>query len=241
MFYEVFPLFYCHTQTGASKAPLHLNRTKGADMATVVLLVMICAFVALSIVALATVAIGIALGINAHVIKSTRERILSPGRAGEANADCILVLGCRPQPDGTPSHMLEDRLRRAVELFQAEAAPSILISGHDGTSPRGGRNEVDPMLRYLFNAGIPEERILIDRESFSTFDNINRAKTAFGMTRPLVITQEYHLFRALMIAQKLGMETYGVASDYRRYKKPVKRHVREILARCKDFLKLPNA
>ena len=183
--------------------------------------------------------LGILLGLNAFVVRSARGRIIAPDQAGEVNADCILVLGCRPQPDGTPSHMLEDRLRRSVELFHAGAAPLILISGHDGTSPRGGRNEVEPMLRYLLDAGIPQDRILIDRESFSTFDNLNRAKTAFGMARPLVVTQEYHLFRALMIAQKLDMDAHGVASDYRRYKKPVKRHVREILARCKDFVQTP--
>ena len=187
------------------------------------------------------IGLGILLGLNAFIVQASRPYIVSPDQACEVNADCILVLGCRPQADGAPSHMLEDRLRRAVELFRADAAPVILISGHDGAGPNGGRNEVEPMLRYLLDAGVPESRILVDRESFSTFDNLKRAQSVFGMMRPLVVTQEYHQFRALMIAQRLNMNVHGVVSDYRRYQKPLKRHLREVLARCKDFVKLQNA
>lgn len=173
------------------------------------------------------------LGINGYVIGSTKNQILSEEEAAKLqDVDCIVVLGCQVKSDGTPSHMLEDRLKRGVALYSAGAAPKLLMSGDHGTK---GYDEVDAMKRYAFNAGIPSEVIFMDHAGFSTYETVYRAKEIFGADKVLIVTQTYHLYRALYIADALGIEAYGVAAEYREYSGQFNRDVREVLARVKDF------
>mgnify|MGYP002520378971 CR=1 FL=1 len=172
------------------------------------------------------------LGVNGYVVLSTKNQILLSSEAAELpDVDCILVLGCRVYEDGTPSHMLEDRLRRSVELYRAGAAPKLLMSGDHGTK---GYDEVDAMKRYAFEADIPSENIFMDHAGFSTYESMYRAKAIFGAQKVLIVTQEYHLYRAVYIARQLGLEAYGVDADYRGYSGQTARDVREVLARVKD-------
>lgn len=173
------------------------------------------------------------LGINLWVTGTVRERIITEEKAAELqNVDCIVVLGCQVRSDGTPSHMLEDRLKRAVSLYGRGAAPKLLMSGDHGTK---GYDEVDAMKRYAVEAGIPSEDVFMDHAGFSTYETIYRAKEIFGAKKILVVTQQYHLYRAMYIAQAMDMEVYGVAADYRRYSGQLARDIREVLARAKDF------
>lgn len=142
------------------------------------------------------------------------------------------MLGCGVKSDGTPSDMLEDRLIRGIELYKAGAASKLLMSGDHGSDEY---DEVGAMKRYAIEAGVPAEDIFMDHAGFSTYESIYRAKEIFGVKKLIIVTQEYHLYRALYIAQSLGMEAYGVASDYRTYAGQSMRDVRELLARCKDF------
>lgn len=185
------------------------------------------------IVLLAGVLAGAAvLGIDGYVVSSTRERILTPEQAAElSGVQCIVVLGCYVWEDGTPSDMLHDRLKRGVELYDSGAAPKLLMSGDHGQE---NYDEVDAMKRYAVNAGIPSYDVFMDHAGFSTYESIYRAKEIFGAEKILIVTQEYHLHRALYIARQLGVEAWGVAGDYRSYSGQFMRDVREILARVKD-------
>ncbi len=186
------------------------------------------------IIGIALVILGAAFvfGINAWVVHQGGKYILSPMDSAGKDFDCILVLGCGVRDDGTPSHMLEDRLRRGVELYKAGIAPKLLMSGDHGQTDY---DEVNTMKQYAIDAGVPSEDIFMDHAGFSTYESMHRAKEVFCAEKILIVTQEYHLYRAIYAARALGLEAYGVACDYRTYSGQFYRDVREILARDKDF------
>ena len=176
---------------------------------------------------------GAVFGINAYVKEVTAKRILTPQEAAElSDVDCILVLGCGIHADGSPSRMLADRLSRSVELYELQAAPKLLMSGDHGSAEY---NEVATMREYALERGVPSEDIFMDHAGFSTYDSMYRAKEVFGADKIIIVTQDYHLYRAIYIAQELGMEAYGVAAKDVRYSGQTMRDIREILARVKDF------
>lgn len=171
--------------------------------------------------------------INAVVTLSTKDQIIKAEDAAKIeDVDCILVLGCYVHRDGNPSDMLHDRLQRGVELYNLGAAPKILMSGDHG---RTDYDEVAAMKQFAINAGIPSENVFMDHAGFSTYESIYRAKEIFGAKKILIVTQEYHLYRALYIADQLGVEAFGVSADYRSYTGQTSRDIREFLARVKDF------
>lgn len=173
------------------------------------------------------------LGINLWVTGSVKSNILTEEQAAQLqDVDCIIVLGCQVHSDGTPSHMLEDRLRRGVALYDLGAAPKILMSGDHGTE---NYDEVDAMKHYAVDAGVPSENVFMDHAGFSTYETVIRAKEIFQADKVIIVTQQYHLYRALYIARALGVEAYGVAAEYRQYSGQFVRDVREVLARVKDF------
>ena len=175
----------------------------------------------------------LALCVNCYVIWSVRDNLFSPQQAAAlTEVDCIVVLGCQVKADGTPSHMLEDRLHRGVELYHLAAAPKLLMSGDHGTL---GYDEVTTMKQYAIDAGVPSEDVFKDHAGFSTYETVYRAKEIFDADKIIIVTQEYHLYRALYIAERLGVEAYGVHCDYRSYYGQTMRDIREILARVKDF------
>lgn len=171
-------------------------------------------------------------GLSGYVVHSTKERILSPAEAPPGEVDCILVLGCGIHPDGSPTIMLQSRIRRSVELYEAGWAPALLMSGDNS---REDYNEVGTMRREAEAMGVPAEAIVTDHAGFSTYDSIYRARDVFGAKRIGIVTQEYHLYRALYLAQALGLEAWGIAADPRNDAGQLMREAREILARDKDF------
>ena len=191
-------------------------------------------WICLALALLGVVGAATVLGINGYVVLRTQGQIISVQEAAKLEGvDCILVLGCRVYEDGTPSHMLEDRLRRSVELYEVGAAPKMLMSGDHGQQEY---DEVNAMKRYAVEAGIASSDVFMDHAGFSTYESLYRAKEIFGAKKVIIVTQQYHLHRALYIARRLGLEAWGVASDYRGYAGQILRDVREILARNKDFV-----
>lgn len=194
-------------------------------------LLLMCATV---IGALALIGMALLFGVDAYVRGSTEDRILTEAQAAElTDLDCIVVLGCLVRNDGTPSHMLEDRLKRGVALYRQGIAPKLLMSGDHGTVDY---DEVDAMKRYAVEAGVASEDVFMDHAGFSTYETVYRAKTIFGADKVVIVTQQYHLHRALYAARALGIDAYGVAADYCSYSGQAVRDVREVLARGKDFL-----
>ena len=172
-----------------------------------------------------------ALSVNAYVKSSTKERIISVDEAmALEDVDCIIVLGCFVHPDGNPSGMLEDRLAAAVSI--ADDRP-LLMSGDHGTKEY---DEVNTMRDYAVANGIPIESVFMDHAGFCTYDSIYRLNEIFGAKKAIIVTQEYHLYRALYIAESMGIEAYGVSADIHRYAGQTARDIREIIARNKDFL-----
>ena len=178
---------------------------------------------------------GITGGVNLSMAKSEDNYIISPQQAAALQgADCILVLGARVWADGTLSHMLEDRIRRGVSLYQNGAAPVIVVSGDHG---REDYDEVAAMKQYAANHGVPSEKVFMDHAGFSTYDSMYRIRDVFRAKKVIIVTQRYHMFRALYIARQLGLEAYGVTSDYRPYASQLRNSAREFLARFKDYFK----
>ena len=187
----------------------------------------------IALLCLALLGVGAVFGVNGYVKHVGGAAILTAEQAAELDGiDCIIVLGCQVKANGIPSDMLRDRLTRGIELYTLGAAPKLLMSGDHG---RVEYDEVGTMKQYAIDAGIPSTDIFKDHAGFSTYETVYRAKEVFDARRVIIVTQEYHLYRALYIAEKLGLEAYGVASDYHTYVGQSMREGREILARCKDF------
>lgn len=170
--------------------------------------------------------------INVHVRASTEGRILAPGEAASVDADCILVLGAGVREGGKASPMLEDRLVQGIELYNGGLSNRLLMSGDHG---RKGYDEVNVMKQFAMDRGIASEHIFMDHAGFSTYESLYRAGEIFKAGKIIIVTQKYHLYRALYIAGKLGLEAYGVPSDPRRYAGQELRDLREAAARVKDY------
>ena len=127
--------------------------------------------------------------------------------------------------------MLQDRLDEAIKLYNEGLAPKIIMTGDHGQKDY---DEVNIMKEFAVELGIPSEDVFMDHAGFSTYESICRAKEVFQADKILVVTQQYHLHRALYIANQLGVEAYGVDSDYHTYVGQFMRDFREILARTKD-------
>ncbi len=172
------------------------------------------------------------LTVSASMVKLTAQSIVTASDLSpDADFDCILVLGAGVRDDGTPSDMLYDRVKAACSAYHVLEDVPILMSG-DHT---GDYNEVGVMKALAIEMGVPSENIFLDHEGYSTYESLYRAKAVFGAKKILIITQEYHLHRALYISRELDMEASGVSADLRPYRKQTQYELREHLARFKDF------
>ena len=169
--------------------------------------------------------------INNYVESVGATYILSPNDVSKA--DAILVLGAYVFPSGTVSTMLNDRLTVGYELYEQGKAPKLLVSGDHGQKDY---DEVNSMKNFLKNKGVPGQNVFMDHAGFSTYESLYRARDIFMVKKVIIVTQEYHLKRAVFVARELGLEAYGVASDKREYRGMAINNLREIAARNKDFI-----
>lgn len=185
------------------------------------------------IIIILIIAALIVLTINFYVKLSTKKQIINAEDYNLENVDCILVLGAGIWGD-KPSPMLEDRLLEAIELYKNNVSSKIIMSGDHG---KDEYDEVNIMKNFAIENGVPSENIFMDHAGFSSYESIYRAKEVFNAKKIIIVTQKYHLYRSLYIANQLGIEAYGVNSDPRKYAGSTYREIREILARNKDFVK----
>jgi len=173
------------------------------------------------------------LATSYYVMASTENRIITLDEAADLNADTILVLGARVWDNGQPSGILKDRINTGVDLYEAGASERLLMSGDHGQDEY---DEVNAMKDFAIEQGVAPAVIFMDHAGFSTYESLYRARDIFQVKTVVIVTQTYHLYRALYIARALGLDAYGVSCDRRDYNPYILFSVREIFARCKDFL-----
>ncbi len=174
------------------------------------------------------------VALNAYVTGTSSDNIVASSDFSEDvfdnSYDCIIVLGAGLR-NGTPSPMLKDRLEKGISLYKSGVAPKLLMSGDHG---RENYNEVQVMKQYAIDAGVPSQDIFMDHAGFSTYETMVRAQDIFDVKSPVIVTQQYHLHRAVYIASRLDFNCLGVPTDPCTYGGESKRTIREYIARCKD-------
>ena len=171
---------------------------------------------------------------NFIVIKKTESNIVTLEEAAElSDVDCAVILGAGVR-EGKPTPMLRDRLLVGIDLYKSGAVKKLIMSGDHGSTDY---DEVNIMKSFAVDRGVPDEDIFMDHAGFSTYETIYRAREIFEAANVIIVSQKYHLYLALYIAEKLGIKSVGVSADLDTYRGQTKRDLREILARDKDFFK----
>ena len=168
---------------------------------------------------------------NLRVVGIAASRIVWPNALKDRTADCIIVPGARVYEDGTLCAVLKDRMDTAIDLYRAGMSDRLLLSGDHGTAEY---DEVTAMKAYAMEQGVEEKHIFLDHAGFSTYETMYRAAHIYGAKSCVVVTQGYHLDRAVYLASRMGMEAYGVKADRGSYERIRRYQVRETLARMKD-------
>lgn len=174
-----------------------------------------------------------ALAINLYIVRSTENHIISFDAAKEKKADCIIILGAGvSENSGALSYVLRDRLDTGIALYHEGRTKKILMTGDHG---RQNYDEVNAMKRYAVSKGVLPEDIFMDHAGFSTYESMFRARKIFQVESAIIVTQRYHLHRALFLAKSFGINVVGVSADNPDYDSGALFYLREELARVKDF------
>lgn len=174
------------------------------------------------------------LGVNFYVVLSQNEKFITQQEASQLQIiDYAVVLGCGIK-NGKPSDMLHDRLSQAVKLMEESPSLSLIISGDNSGEEY---NEVGVMYDFLVENGVDESRLITDNIGFSTGESVENLKNVYNAERVVIVTQDFHLYRALFITEKLGIEAYGLEAAHDHFTHHYYSSLREIFARNKDFLK----
>ena len=167
---------------------------------------------------------------NVYIIEYAKQYILDLDNLSSKNVDCVMVLGAGLW-DGKPSPMLKERLDFGLEAFESGCTDKMLMSGDHGTE---FHDEVNAMKDYLAEKGVDKDVIFLDHAGFSTYESMYRARDVFDVKSMVIVTQTYHLYRAVYDARKLGIEAYGYKAERLEY--PALNYMREPLARVKDVI-----
>ena len=181
---------------------------------------LICIVLCLCILGAAVIA-----GANAYIVSYAKQYILSYEELSAHNFDCVMVLGARK---GSP--MLDERLEFGLKAFETGCSDRLLMSGDHG---KESYDEVNFMKDYAVAQGVEADKVFMDHAGFSTYESMYRARDVFEVESVLVVTQTYHLYRAVYDARKLGLEAYGYKAENLLY--PETNNIREAAARVKDF------
>lgn len=189
---------------------------------------------ALKVVIIAVLCIGLlggaaVVGINAYMISYVSDYILTEEDLENQNFDCVMILGAGLW-DGDPSPMLQERLDFGLIAYETGCTEKMLMSGDHG---RKEYDEVNRMKDVAIENGVLADNVFMDHAGFSTYESMYRARDVFQVEKMVIVTQKYHLYRAVYDARKLGIDAYGFAADRLNY--PFYNDVREALARTKDF------
>jgi len=165
---------------------------------------------------------------NVAVYRAGQKGVCTADRSPQA--ETAVILGAKVFQSGALSQVLADRMDTGIELYQKGKVKKLLLTGDHGQTTY---DEVNTMRRYALNKGVPEEDIFMDHAGFSTYDSMYRARDIFKVNNAVIVTQEFHLSRALYIARSLGIEVWGVPADKRKYTGENYLYFRELFARTK--------
>lgn len=174
----------------------------------------------------------VVVSVNYH-INSNSSKFIERKVSKVPECYTALVLGAFVYRDGTPSYYLKDRLDAALKLYKSGKVKRFLLSGDHGTK---SYDEVNNMKTYLMEHGIKQSEIFLDHAGFDTYDSMVRAKKVFGVDDVIIVTQEFHLPRAVYIARKKGLNAYGLIADKTKYRGLPHLKMREKLAKVKAFM-----
>ena len=168
------------------------------------------------------------IAVNIHVYSATKDKINKKDTQGE----CALILGAGVK-NNQPTPMLEDRLITGIQLYKEKKVNKLIMSGDHRNEDY---NEVKVMKDYAIQHGVPSSDIFMDHQGYSTYESLYRAKYVFQCKKVIIVTQDYHLYRALYIANQLDLNAEGVSASLRPYFGQSYREFRELIARTKDFI-----
>lgn len=172
----------------------------------------------------------VTLLINLFVCITTVGNISTEDELLDTNCDFIVVLGAGIEEDGSPSPILKERLDKAISLYEDGIAEDIIVSGGNDAA----QSEISAMRNYLTDNDVPRNAILSDTQGDNTFASIRDLRDIYGAHSVVLVSQRFHLYRAIYIAEKMDIETYGCpASIYRITDSDLL--TREYFARLKDF------
>jgi SanA protein len=161
-----------------------------------------------------------------------QDRIYAPNQTIPARG-VALVLGAGLWRDGSPSPVLHDRVVTAVDLYKTSRVKKLLMSGDNRYVYH---NEPEAMRRLALQLGVPDEDIILDYAGRRTYDSCYRARDIFGVDQAIIVTQRFHLDRALYLCNSLGVQSIGVAADRRTYRFHNWWEIREIAATVNAWL-----
>ena len=168
------------------------------------------------------------LALNAYVL--VRGSGATRDVADVAHAQVAIVPGALVHADGRMSAMLADRVAGAVALYEAGKVDRVLVSGDHG---RLGYNETDTMRDAVIAAGVPAARVFTDYAGFDTWSTVRRAREIFGVSDAVLVTQPFHMPRALYLGRAAGLEVQGLETTRDYGNKGALGAARELLARVK--------
>ncbi|MDD4995581.1 MAG: ElyC/SanA/YdcF family protein [Patescibacteria group bacterium] len=170
----------------------------------------------LKIVILLTVVAMLAAGGLAYSVRTEYSYKIYDSIESLPENSVMVVLGASVKRDKTPSDALEDRLETAVRAWRAQKTEKIILSGDDG---RWAQPEIQAMVLYMYDNGVPDEMLLVDGNNARTFDSCYRLKNELGQNKVVLVTQNFHLPRALYLCNKIGLDAWGISVDIRSYQK----------------------
>ncbi len=144
-----------------------------------------------------------------------------------------VVFGAKVQANGQPTRFLKDRLDAAIRLYKEDQVDVILLSGE---KLHENFNEIDVMEKYLLDRGVKIEDTYLDGAGLDTYSTIYRTKNIYQFDKVILISQSYHLKRALFLGKVFGLDCIGYNADSGPYKTEGKQSFREILANIKALL-----
>lgn len=174
-----------------------------------------------------------AIAVNLGIMAYGKAYITDPGEF--KGAYTAIVPGAYVFPDGRLCDMLADRVNTAVDLYLEGKVEKILMTGDHGKT---SYDEVNSMRRYAESRGVPPEDIFMDHAGFSTYDSMYRAREVFAVDSAVIVTQNFHLPRAVYIARKIGLQAVGISADRYIYAGAEIYEFREAAARLKAYMQV---